>query len=394
MDFIKTIFGYVLEFFYNFTNNYGLALILFSLAVKLVLLYPSAKAKKSMMKTSRLQPKLKELELAYGDDKQGYQQAVSQLYKDEGVSMFGGCLWTLLPLLIIFPLYRVIQEPLTYVCHLEADVISSLKDAYAAAEGIALDKVGYYWQFVVANNIDKYSAGIAGIGEGVKSLNLALWGIDLGQTPTWHFWTMRTWSEIGGALFPLLSGGLNYLSMFISTKMNNTVISNEKGEHDEAAAQAADTGKTMQLLMPLMSVIFGFMFPVGISVYWVSQSIFGIIQDVILTGHYRKVYDAEDALKREKAAERAAEEAEKERIRAAKRAANPDGINANSKKKQQLREKQERDAAAKDYEQKKRMELGLPAEASEEEEFPGGEPGRPYARGRAYRADHYGKKQD
>jgi len=129
MDFIKTIFGYVLEFFYNFTNNYGLALILFSLAVKIILFPASAKSKKSMMKTSRLQPRIKELELAYGDDKQGYQMAVNQLYKDEGVSMFGGCLWSLLPLLIIFPLYRVIQEPLTYVRHLDADVIASLKEA-------------------------------------------------------------------------------------------------------------------------------------------------------------------------------------------------------------------------------------------------------------------------
>ena len=128
---IKTAFGYVLEFFYNFTNNYGLALILFSLAVKLVLFFPSAKGKKSMMKTSRLQPQLKQLELAYGEDKQGYQQAVSQLYKDEGVSMFGGCLWSILPLLIIIPLYRVIQEPLTYILHMEADVITQLKEIYA-----------------------------------------------------------------------------------------------------------------------------------------------------------------------------------------------------------------------------------------------------------------------
>ncbi len=391
MDIIKTIFGYVLEFFYNFTNNYGLALILFSLAVKVILFPASAKSKKSMMKTSRLQPQLKQLELAYGDDKQGYQQAVSQLYKEEGISMFGGCLWSLLPLLIIIPLYRVVQEPLTYIRHLDADVIAQLKEVYSSMEGVALDKVGYYWQFTVAGNIEKYGAGII---EGIESLKLSLWGIDLGQIPSWQIWTMTTWSAIGGALFPLLSGGLNYLSMFISTKMNNTVISNEKGERDEATAEAAaSTGKTMQMVMPLMSVVFGFMFPVGISVYWVAQSVFGIIQDVILTGHYRKVYDAEDAIKREKAAQFAAEEAEKERIRAAKRAANPDGINANSKKKQQLREKQEREAAAKDYEQKKRMEQGLPEEIEEKEEFPGGEPGRPYARGRAYSADHYGNSQ-
>ena len=389
---IKEAFGYVLEFFYNFTNNYGLALILFSLAVKIILFPASAKSKKSMMKTSRLQPRLKELELAYGDDKQGYQLAVNQLYKDEGVSMFGGCIWSFLPLLILIPLYRVVQEPLTYIRHLDADVIDRLKEAYAAAEGITLKEVGYYWQFAVAGNMDKYGAGIV---ENFESLKLTLWGIDLGLIPSWKLWTMSSWAQIGGALLPLLSGALNYLSMFVSTKMNGTVISNDKGERDaKAAQQAADTGKTMQMIMPLMSVVFGFMFPAGMSIYWVSQSVFGIIQDVILTSHYRKVYDAEDAIRREKAAQLAEEEAEKERIRAAKRAANPDGINANSKKKQQLREKQEREAAAKEFEQKKRIELGLPEETTTEEAFPGGEPGRPYARGRAYSADHYGSVED
>lgn len=93
MDFIAVPFGYVLEFLYNFTNNYGLALLIFSLFVKILLLYPSAKSKKSTMKTSRLQPQIKELELAYGNDKQKYQEEVQKLYREEGISPFGGCLW-------------------------------------------------------------------------------------------------------------------------------------------------------------------------------------------------------------------------------------------------------------------------------------------------------------
>ncbi len=389
---IKNAFGYVLEWFYTFSGNYGVALILFSLAVKLILLPASAKGKKSMMKTTRLQPKMKQLELAYGDDKAGYQQAVQELYREEGVSPMGGCLWSFLPLLIIIPLYKVIQQPLDYVLHLDADVIALLKEAFAEETGKAVSDLGYYWQFSVASNLEHYGVGIDAL-QGIQSLKLSMLGIDLGQTPTWQIWTMTSWSQFGGALLPLISGALNYLSMFISQKMNNTIISNDKGEHDTATAQANGL-KGMQLTMPLMSVVFGFMFPVGISVYWVAQSVLGIVQDVVLTQHYRKVYDAEDALKRDNAAKLAAEEAEKERIRAAKRAANPNGIVENtSKKKQQLREKQDRDAAAKSFENKKRSELGLPVE-EETDEYPGGEPGRPYARGRAYSAEHYGKNKE
>lgn len=125
--FIQIPFGYVLEFFYGFFHNYGIALILFSLAVKVILLPLSMKQKKSMMKTSRLQPKVKQIELACGDDKQKYQQEVNQLYKDEGVSMMGGCLWSLLPLLILFPLYNVIREPLQYLLHLTDSQVESVK---------------------------------------------------------------------------------------------------------------------------------------------------------------------------------------------------------------------------------------------------------------------------
>lgn len=381
IPFIQIPFGYVLEFFYNFFSNYGIALLLFSLAVKLILLPMSAKSKKSMMKTTRLQPLVKQIEIACGDDKAKYQQEVQKLYKEEGASMTGGCLWAFIPLLILIPLYNVIREPLEYLLRLSSEQIATVKEALAALEGVSADKLDVYWQYRAASNA-------ALLPEGVEALNFFFCGIDLGLKPNWKIWTLHSWAEIGGAIIPLISGGLNYLSMFISQKMNTTVIRDENGEKDEEAAKAASTGKVMNMLMPLMSVWFGFIMPLGISIYWIAQSVFGIIQDYFLTKHYRKIYDAEDAVKREKAAQRAAEEAEKERIRAAKRAANPDGITANtSKKKQQLREKQNREAATKDYEAKKRAAQGL--EPEEAAELLGGEENRPFARGRAYRPDRY-----
>ena len=363
MEFIRVPFGYVLEFFYGLFNNYGAALILFSLAVKILLLPLSAKSKKSMMKTSRLQPIVKQIELACGDDKQRYQQEVNKLYKEEGVSMFGGCLWSLIPLFILIPLYAIIREPLQYLMHLDADVIAKLKEAFEATNGESA-----YWQFQVAKDIDAYKDIV---GATVQSLNFNFLGIDLGLQPSWRVWTLAGWSQIGGAIMPLISGALNYLAMFISQRMNNTVITNANGEKDEAAAKSAQTGKMMNMLMPLMSVWFGFIMPLGISVYWIAQSVFGIIQDYFLTKHYRKIYDKEDAARRE-------------------RAANPDGIKENtSKKKQQLRDKQGREAAAKDYEAKKLAAQGI---VPEENKAPlSGDPERPFARGRAYRPDHYSK---
>lgn len=388
--FIQIPFGYVLEFFYGFFHNYGIALILFSLAVKVILLPLSMKQKKSMMKTSRLQPKVKQIELACGDDKQKYQQEVNQLYKDEGVSMMGGCLWSLLPLLILFPLYNVIREPLQYLLHLTDSQVESIQAAFAAAKGIDVKKVDAYWQYTAAADMATYGKGIV---ENVKSINFNFLGINLGEQPNWRFWKLRSWSEIGGLLIPIVSGGLNYLSMFISQKTNDTVITDDKGNRDDASAAAAQTGKAMTFMMPLVSVVFGYIMPLGLSIYWIAQSVLGIAQDYFLTKHYRKIYDAEDEIKRQKAAALAEENAEKERIRAAKRAANPDGITENtSKKKQQLRDRQERDAAAKEYEAKRRAEKGEPL--PEPRTNPGGEENRPYARGRAYVADRYDRESE
>ena len=154
-DLIRVPFGYLLDWLYTFTNNYGLALILFSLIVKLVLLPMSVKSKKSMLKMSRLSPQVKALEAKYGDDKQKYQLAVQQMYKEEGVSMGGGCLWSFIPLLILLPLYYVIREPITYMMH-NSRSISEAIVAFLQASGENLGKNAYYAQLAAAGHIGDY----------------------------------------------------------------------------------------------------------------------------------------------------------------------------------------------------------------------------------------------
>ena len=104
-DYVKLPFSYLLRWLYDFTGNYGLALIVFALIIKVILLPASAKSKKSMMKMSRLTPRVKALEEKFGEDKQGYQAAVNQLYKEEGAGGCTGCIWSLLPMLLLIPLY-------------------------------------------------------------------------------------------------------------------------------------------------------------------------------------------------------------------------------------------------------------------------------------------------
>ena len=141
-------------------------------------------------------------------------------------------------------------------------------------------------------------------------------------------------------------------------------------------------------MMPLFSVYIGFIAPAGLSLYWITQGIFSLVQDYFLTKHYKKVYDAEDAVKQARAAEEAAREAEKERIRAQRRAENPDGmVGAASKKKLQQREKNEQAAKEAAYQAEH-----APAKAEDDaRQIPAPEGDRPYRRGRKYDPDRYKK---
>ena len=392
-DIIRVPFGYLIDWLYVFSSNYGVALILFSLIVKLVLLPMSIKSKKSMLKMSRLAPLARSIEAKYGDDRQKAQMAVQQMYKEEGVSMGGGCLWSFIPLLILFPLYYVIREPITYMLHNSRSVSAAIV-AFIQASGVDLGKNTYYAQLAAAGHLGEFAEAIKSVtvmaGAKLQDIDFSFLGVDLASIPSFRFWQCEGWSEIGLFLIPVASGALQMLSMFISQKMNNQVATNADGEVDKNAAQVANqTNASMMIMMPLMSLWIGFSMPAAISIYWIAQAVFGAVQDYFLTKHYRKVYDEEDAVKQEIAAKRRAEEAEKERQRALRREQNPDGITDNvSKKKIRQQEKEAAEKAARAYESKKN-----PVQESEEKKPLSGDPERPYSRGRAYDPAHYGRKR-
>ena len=149
MDKIITIpFGYLLDLLYQFLGNYGLALIFFALIVQIVLLPITAKSKKSMMKMSRLTPKMQAIKEKYANDQQKQNEAIQQLQKEEGVGLgCGGCLWSLVPMLILIPLYGVIRQPIQYMLHETQDVAKII----CATLGLDYD-VDYYAEIVAISS--------------------------------------------------------------------------------------------------------------------------------------------------------------------------------------------------------------------------------------------------
>ena len=404
MDKIITVpFGYLLDWLYQLTTNYGLALIFFAVIVQLVLLPITAKSKKSMMKMSRLQPRIQEIQKKYENDKQKQQEAIQQLQKEEGASMgCGGCLWSFIPMLILIPLYSVVRQPIQYMLH---------ETVESAAQIVAIVKEGlphlfdsqntYYEQLIAASHISEFAdaikAALPDISQRtLEGMNFNFLGIDLGLVPTFNIFGEAwkwDWQHVGGFLIPIVSAGQQLIASLVSQKTNNSVITNDKGLQDKEAAknsQSAQTGKMMMWMFPIMSLWIGFTVPAALSLYWFVGGVVRMVEDTILTKRYRKIYDAEDAERLKKHMEQEAIEAEKERIRAERRAANPEGITENTskkklQKKQQQAEEEARAAAKKEYDAKK----GIVDEEKPEKDVMSGIPSRPYCKGRNYDPNRY-----
>ena len=395
-------FGWLMGQLYQLTDNYGVAMILFAVCVQMVLLPLTAKSKQSMMKMSRIQPQMQEIQRRYADDQQKQADLIRQLQQDEGVSMGGSCIWSLIPMFILFPLFTVIREPITYILGCGSDVSAQIVELLQNLAPEAFGTNVAYAQVTAAQLIPQYAAEIQNLIPEIKEtvlhgINFDFLGINLGSVPTFAFWKWEAydWATIGLFLIPLLSAGSQIVQTKIMQKQNNSVITDKNGIQDEEMAknsQANQTTQSMMLMMPLMSLMIGFSVSAGLSIYWFIGGVVRTIQDVILTARYRKIYDAEDAIKLQRKMELDAIEAEKERIRAERRAANPEGQTQNtSKKKLQKAEAAklaaEKAAAAREYNAKR----GVVEEEAPKTEALSGVAERPYCKGRAYDPNRYNR---
>ena len=380
-------FAKLMVWLYGLTGNYGLSLILFALVVNLVLTPFMAKSKKSMMRSTRLQPRIQELQKRHEGNPQKLNEEMQKLYREEGVNPMSGCLWSLIPFPILIALYSVIRQPITRMMFADVSVVDALKEYFAdAVAGLSARSQGYV-EIVLTNlahqNWDAVQKDLAGRIDGLMDINFSFLGLNLGDQPQVStLWQgPYTWAAIGLFLIPFVSAGLSYLSMMISQKTNPQTATD---------AQTKASMNTMNLMMPLMSVWICFVMPAAMGIYWIANSVFGMARDYILTKVYKHQLDVEDA---DKIAARSAREQEIEERREETERLRSEGKteqNANtSKKKIQAGEKQkaeERKAALDRAERAARRErLGI-----EEAEKPASQVGnRRYARGRAYDPDRY-----
>ena len=356
-------FAWLTRVFYSLTGSYGLALILFTLVVKLVILPFQLKGKKSMLRMSRMQGKIKDIQTRYANNRQRQQEEMANLYAQEGVNPMSGCLWSFLPFPILIALYAIIRQPLRYLMGLSMDTITAITDAatklgYTVAEG---SQAAAYEQIYLAKFVHQNWESFNGQFDGLINLDYNFLGMDLASQGSTLFKQITTggWPVIGVLLLPVIATALQFLMTLISMKSSGNT----------AGAQ----GKMMMYLMPLMTLWMGYILPAALCVYWIANTAFSVIQEQVLNKRFSKILDREETDK-EKA---------KREARAAK-------MMASRERMLQQQKQMEKDKSKSGNHNKK----GQPAKKAEKKASTNenGRVGqRPYARGRAYSEHHYEK---
>ena len=392
MDAIARPFGSLLMFIYDAVGNYGLALIILGVIVMMVLLPIAMKAKPGQIRQARLQPKLAELRKKHGDNKQKIHEETQKLWKEEGINPASGCLWGFLPLPIMLILFQVIRQPLTHMMAIPADFLAHeavVALFYSLLPGGEWTMPAAWQQIEQAQLITAHLAQFQNIATTyfpdlvLRGINFDFLGLNLGLQPQWNFIWTTNWRDstvwlpgLGLFMIPLVSGGAQFVHTIINKKINPAMSPEGMG---------GGMG-TMMMLMPLLSVWFGFMFPAALGLYWTTQSIIRVGQEVLITKRYTRIVDAEEAVRRE---EREKKEAELEAKRLETERKKAEGLaerdKNTSKRKKSISEKQEQQERAAEWQKK-----NAPADSISEEVFEPSRVGnRKYARGRAYDPDRY-----
>ena len=376
MDFsqiILTPFSWLLKFFESF-SNYGIALILFAIVVKLILFPFSMKSKRSMIQMNLIQGKVQQIQKQYAKNREKMNEEIQKLYAKENVNPMGGCLWSMIPLFILWPLYAIIRRPLYHLMHLSEEAI----EAVATVLGYSTEQAGRaaaYSELYMANmmnegNIEAVRAAVdgvsAGMGENLFIVDFNFLGMNLADIAQWKIWDfdVYNWGTIGLFLLPIISAVLSWLMSKVSQATN--AMSNK-----QAATQQNSQMKTMMIMMPLMSLWIGYAMPAGLCVYWIINSLTSMGQEYISGKMLKKDYEKAAAIR-----------AEQERLE-------------KEEEKRKRREAAERRAKAieeaKNNKGKKKKPAVEPSEKKKERTTDVGRIGmRPYARGRAYDPERFG----
>ena len=281
--FFANILGYVLNFIYGFVGNYGIAIIIFTLLVKGIMLPISIKQQKTMKKSAKIQVKAKEIQEKYANDQVRQSQELMDLYKKENMSPFSGCLTSIVQIVLILAVFYLVSSPLTYMKKIDYKVI----ETYTAElkEERNVENINYPEIAIIKEK--------AADDENVN-INMEFLGLDLSDIPTQDYtdWTVY--------IIPVLYVVTSLISTRLVTAMNKNkpqeekaekVVIEEKDKKEEDNSQEdmmEEMNKQMNLMMPIMTVSIALIAPLGLALYWLVSNILMIGERLVLNRVFKE----------------------------------------------------------------------------------------------------------
>lgn len=283
-QFFANIFGFILNFINDFVGNYGLAIILFTLLIKLIMLPLSIKQQKTMKKSAKLQEQIKVLQFKYKNDPEKLNREMMDLYKKENMSPFSGCLSSIVQFILLISIFYMVRFPLTYMERIDKTQIDTyvqqMKD-----DGMEVSQA--YSEIDVVRELDYLKEKFPEDENLTKiNLNMQFCGLDLSKIPQQNLgdWTVY--------IIPILYIISTFISMRITTAMQNSskkkkddvidITENKEEERNEMEDAMAQSNKMMSWMMPIMSVSISLVAPLGLALYWLVNNILMIGERLIL----------------------------------------------------------------------------------------------------------------
>lgn len=271
-EFFANIFGYALNFIYNIFNNYGIAIIIFTIILKALMIPMNIKQQKTMKKSAKIQVKSREIQEKYSNDPTRMNQELMDLYKSENMSPFSGCLSSIIQMVVIISIFFLVSRPLTFMRNIDADTINKYTEEITQ-EG---ERKNYIEIAIIKEK---------GAEDPRVNLNMDFLGLDLSDIPVEN---LSNWTVY---IIPVLYVITSFISMKITNKLNgvdkkedvkeenNKLIKKDEDQKEQIAMN--EMNKSMMYMMPIMSVSISMVAPLGLALYWFVSNILMIIERVI-----------------------------------------------------------------------------------------------------------------
>ena len=318
ISFFANLFGYVLNFLYEFVGNYGLAIILFSVLIKIIMLPISINQQKTMKKSQKINDEMKQIQFKYKNDPEKLNQEVMALYKREKLSPFSGCFSAIIQIILLFSVFYLVRSTLTYMKKVDGNLIEKL-ESVVQEQG----NTSNYKEIAVINYMNKLeSESQVSVSEEDPNqenqnnentenqeqtsneentqteekdtfnindykdkayINMEFLGLDLSKVPT----------EDLGDLKVLIIPMLYVISSFVSIKLSTNSTGKKKKDEkligdgketriEEEYDAMEQANKSMSWFMPLMSISIACIAPLGLALYWLINNILMIFERLFL----------------------------------------------------------------------------------------------------------------